>query len=251
MKWPVFTQFDIKARTILLGHVGSISHGTYIPPSQKDSIDDRDVMGVCVPPEDHFLGLQGFEQLDTWVDEYDIVIYNIRKFIKLLLKNNPNVLGTLWLEPNHYIIQTELGKLLVENREIFSSKQCYKSFCGYAHSQLRRMTHFKFEGYMGEKRKALVQKYGYDTKNASHLIRLLRMGMEFLATGELNVMRHDSQQLVAIKQGEYKLEQVQKIAEDLFPKMEEAYIRSSLPNQPDVNAAEKLLIQIVKETNNG
>lgn len=39
---------------------------------------------------------------------------------------------------------------------------------------------------MGEKRKQLVAKHGYDTKNASHLIRLLRMGMEFLTVEEIN-----------------------------------------------------------------
>ena len=42
---------------------------------------------------------------------------------------------------------------------------------------------------MGEKRKAIVRKYQYDVKNAAHLIRLLRMGIEFLETGELRVFR--------------------------------------------------------------
>lgn len=57
---------------------------------------------------------------------------------------------------------------------------------------------------MGERRKALVRRHGYDTKNAAHLIRLLRMGIEFLQSGELLVDRsgHDAGELLAIKRGE-------------------------------------------------
>jgi hypothetical protein len=42
---------------------------------------------------------------------------------------------------------------------------------------------------MGEKRKAMVRKYQYDVKNAAHLIRLLRMGAEFIESGNLQVYR--------------------------------------------------------------
>ena len=35
----------------------------------------------------------------------------------------------------------------------------------------------------------MVWKYQYDVKNAAHLIRLLRMGTEFLETGRLQVYR--------------------------------------------------------------
>ena len=42
-------------------------------------------------------------------------------------------------------------------------------------------------GYMGQKRRELVRRVGYDAKNAAHLIRLLRMGIEFLTEGTLHV----------------------------------------------------------------
>jgi len=250
MKWPKdFTLFDLKKHTILLGYVGSISHGTYIPQKEKDSIDDKDVQGIVVPPKEFYYGLNNFEQYAGWVDEFDITIYEIKKMFRLLLKNNPNVLSLLWLPENLYIIKTKWGKEIIKNREIFSSKQCYKSFVGYARSQLHRMTHYKFEGYMGTKRKQLVEKFGYDCKNASHLIRLLRMGMEFLLTGELNVMRHDNKQLIEIKKGEYKLHEVKEMAEKLFDKTEEAFLKSPLPNKPDNKKAEELLIKIISSIN--
>jgi predicted nucleotidyltransferase len=245
VKWPKFEQFDLQDRTILLGWMGSHSHGTYVEP-KKGGIDDKDVMGIVVPSKSYYLGLDKWEGLNTWVDEYDLTFYEARKFMNLLLKNNPNVLGMLWLEPNMYLKTTDVGKKLIKNREIFSSKLAYKSFNGYAYSQLRKMTHLACEGYMGAKRKELVQLHGYDTKNAAHLIRLLRMGMEFLASGQLNAMRHDAGQLIDIKQGKYTLEQVKALAEDLFRKTEDAFIASKLPSEPNYAKANELLIEMIE-----
>lgn len=245
MKWPKFEEFDLKDRSILLGHMGSHSHGTYIP-AKNGGIDDIDVMGIIVPPKDYYYGIKKFEQVNQFVEEYDLILYEIQKYFHLLLKNNPNVIGLLWLEPNLYIKNTELGKNLIKNRDIFSSKLAYKSFSGYAYSQLRKMEHAACEGYMGQKRRELVEKFGYDCKNAAHLIRLLRMGMEFLSTGEMNVMRHDSGQLIDIKQGKYTLDQIKSLAEDLFKKTENAFLASKLPNQPDYEKANKLLIETIE-----
>ncbi len=237
----------IPPKTILLGYVGSIAHGTHIPKSDPDSIDDKDIMGVCIADENVYYGLHRFEQKDVQLGEWDSVVYEIRKYFRLLLKQNPNVLGTLWLEEKDYIHIGESGRLILENRNIFISKEAYHSFSGYAHSQLHKMTHGAFEGYMGDKRKRLVQQFGFDCKNAAHLIRLLRMGIEYLADGTLHVYRKDAAELKEIKQGKWSLEKIQKEADQLFKMADEAYARSPLPEKPDTERAEKLLIQIVKK----
>jgi len=237
----------MKERLILLGYRGSIAHGTYLPKNDPAHTDDKDVMGIAIPPREYYFGLRQFEGWDKQRDEWDVVIYEFRKMIRLLVKSNPNVLCLLWLEPNHYIIRTETGNVLIDNRHLFLSREIYKSFLGYAHSQMSRMTKFKFEGYMGEKRKALVDKFGYDCKNASHLIRLLRMGIECLSTGELNVMRHDSTELIAIKHGEWTLEQVKAEAKRLFIKAEDTLSRSPLQIKPDYEAVNVLCTEILSE----
>jgi len=233
---------------ILAGYVGSVAHGTHVPKTDPNSIDDKDVMGVMVLPREYYIGLKKKEQTTAFVDEWDVVVYEIKKFVSLLLKNNPNVLGTLWLAPNLYTHMSEEGKLLVDNREIFLSKQCYASFCGYAHSQLHRMTHMAFQGYMGDKRKQLVVQHGYDTKNAAHLVRLLRMGIEALTEGHIYVFRHDAEELKAIKKGEWTLQQVHDEANRLFKVMEMAYVNSKLPARPDEERAEKILMEIISES---
>ena len=290
---------------ILLGYRGSIAHNMYVPQEDANSIDDKDLMGVFVGPKEHYLGFGRSEVKEKFINEWDAVSYEIRKFMGLLLKCNPNVLSLLWLPEQHVIFEHELGRLLREHRDIFVTKAAYHSFNGYAYGQFKRMTHFNQEaqqqmgeleaaleshgidindlsadqaardtvvdggpfdgerlgllidryagmkrqyysgGYMGAKRKELVRKVGYDAKNAAHLIRLLRMGIEFLVDGELHVERADAEQLLSIKRGEWTIERVKEEAERLFKLAEEAYVRSSLPAKPDAKKAESLCMEII------
>jgi hypothetical protein len=108
------------------------------------------------------------------------------------------------------------------------------------------MEHFVFQGYMGAKRKTIVENFGYDTKNAAHLIRLLRMGIEFLTDGELYVEREDAAQLLDIKRGLWTLEQVKAESDRLFKLAEEAYVRSSLPKAPDFESIGKLCVELIE-----
>lgn len=232
---------------ILVAYRGSLAHGMYVPQNDPNSIDDKDVMGVFVGPPEHYLGFGRRDTYEKFIGEWDVVSYELRKFVGLLLNCNPNVLSMLWLEPKNYIYIHPIGQRLIDNRQFFVSKKAYHAFSGYAHSQFKRMTHYKFEGYMGAKRKALVDRFGYDTKNASHLIRLLKMGIEFLTEGRLYVERKDAAELLAVKRGEWTLDQVKARSEDLFRLAEEAYVRSPLPSEPERLAAEHLCMSMIGE----
>jgi len=115
-------------------------------------------------------------------------------------------------------------------------------------TRFRKLHREHFSGYMGEKRKAMVRKYQYDVKNAAHLIRLLRMGSEFIATGTLQVYRtSDADELKVIKRGGWTLDQVKTEAEGLFAGVEAARARSPLPPEPDARAANALLIALHRQ----
>ena len=238
--------FDMWERTIILAYVGSISHGTY----KAGEIDDKDVVGIIAPPASHILGLKEFGHRGTKTikrDPWDVVLYELRKFVSLLLKSNPNVLGLLWLEDDMYLQCTPHGKLLIENRDLFSSKLAYNSFCGYAYSQLKKMEKNAYLGYMGKKRKELTDKIGYDAKNASHLIRLLKMGIEFLETGRMNVKRKDASMLLEIKRGGWTLDKVKRTADELFKVLKDVKEKTPLPEKPDYDRVNELLIEIQYE----
>jgi predicted nucleotidyltransferase len=102
-----------------------------------------------------------------------------------------------------------------------------------------------FSGYMGEKRKKMVREFGYDVKNASHLIRLLRMGKEFLETGVLRVHRtEDAEELIGIKQGRWTLEEVKREANRLFAEVRTQEDLCTLPEEPDFESANWLLERV-------
>ena len=235
---------------IFLAYRGSIAHNMYIPNSDPNSIDDVDLMGVFIAPNSHYIGLKNSKRtIEKMITVggvlYDCVYYELSHFVSLLLKGNPNVLSMLWLKPEHYIYMTEGMSLLIDYKQLFSSKDAYNSFNGYAYGQFKRMESYNKKGYMGEKRKGLVDKYGYDIKNAAHLIRLLRMGIEFLTTGEMIVFRPDAFELLEIKTGKWPLSKVKALAEKLFEEAKEARDNSNLPEHPEKDIANRIVESVI------
>jgi len=242
---------NINLTSFLIGYRGSIAHNMYVPNSDPNSIDDKDLMNIVIPGQEYYYGLKEFGSRGTQEikkGELDIVVYEFKKFISLLAKGNPNVLSMLWLRPEHYLYLSDEAKILLENRSLFVGKHVYHSFIGYAKSQFYKMNHLAFKGYMGDKRKKLVEKFGYDTKNAAHLIRLMRMAIEFLREGQLEVFRtKDVLDLLAIKKGSLTLNQVKKEALALFTIAEIAYNKSSLPLQVDYDKINNLSVEILNK----
>lgn len=114
-----------------------------------------------------------------------------------------------------------------------------------------RLRHYQKSGenieYMGDKRKRLVLDVGYDSKNAAHCVRLLRMAKEFLMSGSMQVWRtHDREELLDIKKGKWKLEDIKALAEQLFEELKQARDASPLPPESNRKEAEALLIDIVR-----
>lgn len=235
------------ARIIVAATVGSQSHGTYIP-KDDGGIDDVDVLGAILPPVDRMIGLDGFDHWVQMIDELDLTFFSLKKMVSLWLKSNPNVLGLLWLRDEDYLIRSDKFNRFVEMRDAFVCQQVADAFGGYAFSQIQRIHKNRHEGYMGAKRKELVEKHGYDVKNAAHAIRLLRMACEFMHFGELFVHRtHDADELRAIKRGEWTLEQVQSEAARLFNVLEGWKHITKLPAKPDRERANALLVDITQK----
>jgi len=72
-------------------------------------------------------------------------------------------------------------------------------------------------------RRLLEVKCGYDSKHASHLVRLMRMGKEILLTGKVTVKRPDAEELLFIKNGGWSYERVVEYAETLQRELDEEY----------------------------
>lgn len=241
----------IPAGSILSTFRGSISHNTYKP--SPNSIDDVDLASVYIAPVDFYIGLDQSQDYKrgnhVYHGKFDLVSYELRQFINLALRFNPNIIVLLWLKDRHYLHMSPEAEVFITNRNYFSSKRAYTAFTGYASEQLKKMLkEGKFQGYMGDKRKALVKKFGYDCINASHAIRLLKMGFEFLETGQLNVYRdNDRNLLIDVKNGEWGLDRVQEYARHLLSRSEDAVKRSKLPEEPDRERVNKLFMEVISD----
>ena len=118
-------------RIILLGLAGSYSYGT------NNENSDIDFRGITLNKKSDLTGLTIFEQYVD--DNTDTVIYSFNKIIKLLMSCNPNTIELLGLKLEHYLFLNDLGKKLIDHRELFLSKLAIYSFGGYAQAQLRRL----------------------------------------------------------------------------------------------------------------
>jgi predicted nucleotidyltransferase len=100
-----------------------------------------------------------------------------------------------------------------------------------------------------EKRSELEEKYGYDTKHAMHLVRLLRTGAEALETGTIVVRRPDAEELLSIRNGSWSYEKIVEYAEQMDKHVRETlYHTTKLPKKPNIELAANLILQIQDKT---
>jgi predicted nucleotidyltransferase len=98
-----------------------------------------------------------------------------------------------------------------------------------------------------EKRAELERRHGYDTKHAMHLVRLMRVGLEILQTGELRVRRADADELNAIRDGALSYDKLLEMADRLQQQMQSAATRSPLPDDVDYARVDRLVLDVIRE----
>jgi uncharacterized protein len=84
----------------------------------------------------------------------------------------------------------------------------------------------------------------YDAKNMMHVFRLLNMAEEIARDKKVNVRRPEREYLLKVRAGEFSYEDLLKEAEDKIEIVDDLFKKSDLPEQPDHEAADKLLVQI-------
>jgi predicted nucleotidyltransferase len=110
-------------------------------------------------------------------------------------------------------------------------------------------SYLSWKSERNEKRQKLEEEFGYDTKHASHLIRLMRTGCEILSTGTLFVKRADAGDLLAIRRGERDYEDIVEEAENLKQEMQDLFTKNvnSLRIKPSSKALDDLHKDIVRK----
>jgi predicted nucleotidyltransferase len=237
--------------TILRGLVGSSVHGLVL-----SGTDDRDEMGVCVEPRRYVVGFGKFEQ---WVyrsaaereghagarsqaGDLDLTVYSLRKWARLALQGNPTVLLLLYLPDDALVLRTKPGEELQKLAPAFASRQAGKRFLGYLEAQRQRLVGER--GQRDVNRTELVEKFGYDTKYAMHMLRLGHQGVEFLETGRLTLPMREPirSRLMDVRQGRSNPADVLAECTELELRLTALLESSPLPPEPDVSRVERFVI---------
>jgi predicted nucleotidyltransferase len=95
---------------------------------------DTDIRGVYVVPKPMFYSLDYPEQISN--DTNDIVYYELRRFMELLSKNNPNIMEMLGVSDQCVLVRHEVMDMI--KPEMFLSKLCEKTFANYAFTQIKK-----------------------------------------------------------------------------------------------------------------
>jgi predicted nucleotidyltransferase len=93
-------------------------------------------------------------------------------------------------------------------------------------------------------RHGLEEKYGYDTKNAMHLVRLLQQGEELLETGNLTLPRPNAKQLLEVRNGIWTYDTVLKYMETKKVELESIKETSVLPKNPDYKTVADMVTKL-------
>ncbi|WP_209015585.1 nucleotidyltransferase domain-containing protein [Roseibium sp. RKSG952] len=220
---------------VLRGLIGSEAHGTNIPGK-----GDRDELGIYVEPKPQALGLSTFDHhvyrsvgnhnSPSRTGDLDLTYHSARKFLRLCAGGNPTMLLLLWLP--EYLSKTEAGELMVQNRDLFTTRRAGRSFRGFMGKVLREMPR--------------DDDLGYHPKSAMHALRLGIQGRALLETGVMPVPLKDSDRkwLTDVRLGLYSLAEISNMVEEAESAIKNVIETYAGPEQVDLSAVNSLFVDV-------
>ncbi|HPJ86777.1 MAG TPA: nucleotidyltransferase domain-containing protein [Candidatus Pacearchaeota archaeon] len=159
---------------VLQIRTGSHLYGTNTETS------DEDFSGIFLPSKYEVFGFETIEEIDNSVvskdsegkntkDAIDFKYYEFRKFCKLALDCNPNILEHLFVNEENVVYISEVGRELLNLKNYFLGKQSiFTKYSSYAKSQGHKMR-LKPENYENLK---IVLEYLYNYIGTDTIINM-------------------------------------------------------------------------------
>lgn len=222
-------KFDPEKYLICKLLAGSHMYGT------ADENSDKDIRGIIIAPNSYYLGLDQFEQYEG-LEQQDLVYYDIQKFFRLAMKGNPNVLEWLWA-PKYTHTDWYFNQVL-KQRTNFISKAIIKPHIGMAQNHIAKLTQPNRK--CGIKGKRLIELYGYNTKDAACVLRVLTQCCQLIE--RQNIDWKDSNLWRDIKNGRWSLEDLMPLFDAKLERLRKLEKRCiNVPSKPAYNKLNKLL----------
>ncbi|WP_100349530.1 nucleotidyltransferase domain-containing protein [Luteimicrobium subarcticum] len=229
---------------------GSGVHGMAIAGT-----DDHDEMGVYVETEEQVVGLAPSshhyvsrtqpEGVRSGPGDTDLTIFSLRKYLRLACAGNPTVLTVLFAPQDAVLVETATGTSLRALAPSILSLNAGRRFLGYLDGQRDRLLGISRQGRVPN-RPELVAAHGYDTKYASHALRLGLQGLEVVTTGRLT-LPIDGDALrtcMEVKRGEVPFDEALRRVDDVRVRLAAALDDggSPLPDAPDMAVVNAWLV---------
>lgn len=226
--------------------VGSTLHGMAV----DNGMDDRDEMGLCIEGPEYVMGLEHFEQYifrtaelregkdaRSRAGDVDLIVYSLRKWMRLACQGNPSILLLLFAPGNFWVLSSPLGRRLQALAPAIVSKQAGARFAGYLDSQKQRL--------LRERGTAHVPNRGdKDGKYAAHMVRLGIQGMELMTTGHITLpMTAENREIcVGLRLGDVELDYALTEAGKMAKEIRDLAEHGPLPERPDMKQVNEFLI---------
>jgi predicted nucleotidyltransferase len=212
-------------------------YGVYIPPPRmalgitESKPDGEGTQRVSIKP-DHFVWSSAGDRKRNGPEDVDFTAYSLRKWAGMAAKGNATALHFLFT-PNLAFKPSTWEKHIRPHASLFVSSIAGFHFKKFAEDELKRLNGILGAGKHGQ-RPELEERYGYDTKAAMQIARILGEGIELMQSGKITLPRPEKDFLIGIRKGQAgSLTQFNRLAEDLFIKLDQARLKSSLPLDVD------------------
>lgn len=229
----------------------------------SDEQSDQDVRGMCLAPKrmifphthghihDFSTQVQGFNQWQAHHvqhegQEYDFEVYNLVRFMRLAMEGNPSLLEYLFVPRECVTYAHGIARRVRDARSMFLHQGCAHKFRGFSYQMFNKLEIKNPKE--GSCRAELVEQHGYDTKFATHGLRLLLNAVQIMVAGELN-LRANADELREVRAGKRTLLQVKTRAAELEATIEAMYGNPAcpVPHSPPEKEIQDLLATCLAE----
>lgn len=194
---------------------------------------DYDYRGVFIAPIEEIAGLAQRQdtresiETDNNGETSDTVYYELRKFCKLALKGNPNILEILFAPVELWQTSSPDWIPFYAKRHAFLSQQLYHPYRGFMQSELHKLTS------------------KYETKQAANAWRLATQCIQILTMGDFNpqLSEENAQFMRAIREDTIPQETVMQALVYMFnTELPNAFITTRLPEYPQSELISELCV---------
>jgi len=159
--------------------------------------------------------------------------------------------GWLLDPPDHKPTVEEFGGQLVAFTSSGKPENLFLDICKQREYEAAVKRWKRYQAWLENRNPAraeLERKFGYDTKHAAHLVRLLRQAVNILRTGDYNpcLQWPDLKPVLEVLHGEWEYEALIEWAEMADEQI--ATTPSDLPDKPDTRKVEELLMELNMRT---